>query len=105
MKKKTYIKQSAFQKVENTRGTDIKGALNLNKEVLDTLVDKTLAGTVDCCLYFPVISEVEVPDPSSVSLEDIPQVPNGGLFYTMDGGGNLLLWIKTPESTYSFTPN
>lgn len=58
MKKKTFIKEGAFQKVPNNKGTTIKGALNLNKEVLDTLVDKDVLGTTDCCKYFPTIPSI-----------------------------------------------
>lgn len=81
MKKKTYIKQGAFQKVENTRGTDIKGALNLNKEVLDTLVDKDVIGTTDCCSYFPTIPVIdELANQFFPTNEQIVDIPTYGLF-------------------------
>ena len=51
MKKKTYTKQGAYQKIDNTKGKQIKGALDFNKEVLDILVDKGLATTENCCNY------------------------------------------------------
>lgn len=48
MKKKTYIKEGVYQKSNKKIG----GALDLNKEVLDTLVDKGVIGTTNCCQYY-----------------------------------------------------
>lgn len=85
MKKKTYIKQGAFQKVDNTRGTDIKGALNLNKEVLDTLVDKDVLGTTDCCQYFPTIPSIL--ESQSEYLLFSGAIPPNSLVITVNGDG------------------
>lgn len=48
MKTKAYIKQGSYQRSSKK----INGALDINKEVLDTLVDKGLISTEDCCNYF-----------------------------------------------------
>lgn len=95
MKKKTYIKQGAYQKVENTRGTDIKGALNLNKEVLDTLVDKGLASTNDCCNYY--IGSVPRILQSEVTPEYVQSLPLDSFFVQVDVSGNFanLCFVST----------
>lgn len=81
MKKKTYIKEGAYQKVTNTPSKKIKGALDFNKEVLDTLVDKDVIGTTDCCSYFPTIPVLrELDDHVPPSAEEIAHVPVFGLF-------------------------
>lgn len=87
MKKKTYIKQGAFQKVENTRGTDIKGALNLNKEVLDTLVDKDVLGTTNCCQYY--LTPTTVLDDDIEGLLDEGAFPPNSFVVGVDEEGNL----------------
>lgn len=51
MKKKTFIKEGAYQKVDNSKGKVIRGALDLSKEILDVLVNKGLITTEDCCNY------------------------------------------------------
>ena len=87
MKKKTYIKQGAYQKVENTRGTDIKGALNLNKEVLDTLVDKNVLGTTNCCQYY--LTPTTVLADEFESLFDAGAFPPNSFVVGVDEEGNL----------------
>lgn len=47
MKTKAYVKQGSYQRSSKK----INGALDVNKEVLDTLVDKGLINTEDCCTY------------------------------------------------------
>lgn len=86
MKKRTYLKQGAFQKVDNTKGNRIKGALDLNKEVLDTLVDKSLASTLDCCNYFNRISTVLE---NQYSEEQLLSLPVGTIFIPVDADGNV----------------
>lgn len=94
MKKKTYIKEEAFQKVSNNKGTDIKGALNLNKEVLDTLVDKDIITTEDCCTYTLSIPRVLQAD---VTPEWISTRPLDSFFIQVDASGNLtnLCFVST----------
>lgn len=87
MKKKTYIKQGVYQKVENTRGTDIKGALNLNKEVLDTLVDKDVLGTTNCCQYYLTATTVLVDE--FESLFNTGAFPPNSFVSVVDTDGNL----------------
>ncbi len=98
MKKKTYIQPGAYQKIPNTAGANIKGALNFNKEVLDTLVDKDVLGTVDCCQYFPEIPLMDTPDYSNPSQAVIDLVPIFGMFATTNGV-EYTIWIKTPSGT------
>lgn len=56
MKTKAYIKQGSYQRSSKK----INGALDVNKEVLDTLVDKEVIGTVNCCQYFPLVSVMSI---------------------------------------------
>lgn len=88
MKRKVLLKASTFQKVENTRGTDIKGALNLNKEVLDTLVDKDLIATNNCCNYYlsPVFFETDEDLQNALSEGLLPE----GTIYIITDGQNTL---------------
>ena len=86
MKNKTFIKQSAYQKVPNTAGANIKGALNLNKEVLDTLVDKDVLSTVDCCQYFPRVPSLL---DSQFSEDYVLSLPVGSLFIIVDENGDI----------------
>lgn len=97
MKKKTYIKQGAFQKVENTRGVDIKGALNLNKEVLDTLVDKDVLVTTDCCGYFPTFPILENTE------ESLSMLPILGVAWIDAGGGTYCLATKLPNGDFAIS--
>lgn len=87
MKKKTYIKQGAYQKVENTRGVDIKGALNLNKEVLDTLVDKDVLGTTNCCQYY--LTSTTVLEDEFESLLNAGAFPPNSFISVVDINGTL----------------
>ncbi len=103
MKKKTFLKQGAYQKVDNTKGNRIKGALDLNKEVLDTLVDKSLASTLDCCKYFPQV-------PSLVASGDVEEImvsyPVGTLIMVVDENGDyiLLALIIQADGGKTFVP-
>ncbi len=101
MKKKTFLKQGAFQKVDNTKGNRIKGALDLNEEVLDTLVDKSLTSTVDCCKYFPQV-------PSLLNTDDVDEIiisyPVGTLIMIVDENGDYISLVlvvqESGEKTY-----
>lgn len=75
MKTKAYIKQGSYQRSSKK----INGALDVNKEVLDTLVDKEVLGTVNCCQYFLKLPQIGV-DFLSEEL-----VPIGGMFLTESG--------------------
>lgn len=101
MKKKTYIKQAAYQKVDNTRGTDIKGALNLNKEVLDTLVDKNVLGTTNCCQYFPTIPSILDSQAEGLIIEGA--IPPNSFFITVNGDGEFqdLLFVYLQNGEYT----
>lgn len=75
MKTKAYIKQGSYQRSSKK----ISGALDVNKEVLDTLVDKDLASTTDCCSYF-----LKLPV-EGIDFQSTDVVPIGGLFMTSSG--------------------
>lgn len=89
MKKKTWLKEGVYQKLDNTKGKRIKGALDFNKEVLDTLVDKDLVVTANCCNYFPsapVVGQI-TPLPTTIAAGDWPfevEVPIYGMFIIED---------------------
>lgn len=101
MKKKTFIKEGAFQKVPNNKGTTIKGALNLNKEILDTLVDKDIIGTTDCCQYFPLIPTIL--ESQSEDLVGSGAIPPNTIIMTVNGDGEfqnlLLVYLQNGEFT------
>lgn len=100
MKKKTWLKEGVYQKLDNTKGKRIKGALDFNKEVLDTLVDKDVIETTDCCSYFPTIPEiVELRDQFPPAAERIAHVPNWGLFRITTSGDEscAVIYIKLPN--------
>lgn len=101
MKKKTYIKQAAYQKVDNTRGTDIKGALNLNKEILDTLVDKDIIGTTNCCQYFPTIPTILNSQAEVLIVSG--EIPPNSLVITVDADGAFvnLLFVYLLNGEYT----
>lgn len=91
MKKKTYIKEGAYQKVTNTPSKKIKGALDFNKEVLDTLVDKDVIGTTDCCSYFPTIPVLtELANQFPPTAEQIAHLPTYAMFIIEDTTGGCL---------------
>jgi len=86
MKKKTYIQPGAYQKIPNTAGANIKGALNFNKEVLDTLVDKDVLSTSDCCSYFPRVPSLL---DTQFSEDYVLTLPVGSLFMIVDENGDV----------------
>lgn len=96
MKTKAYIKQGSYQRSSKK----INGALDVNKEVLDTLVDKEVIGTTDCCNYFPTIPTIEsLAGNFPPTSEQIAHVPVGGLFtITAEGDPNcFVIYIKSPN--------
>lgn len=96
MKKKTYIKEGVYQKSNKV----IKGALDLNKEVLDTLVSKDLVGTVDCCSYFITVNPIEVANASTPTPEEIAHVPVNALVMTTSGDERALLIKLNKDGDY-----
>lgn len=96
MKKKTFIKEGAYQKIDNTKSNKIKGALDLNKEVLDTLVDKNVLGTTDCCQYFLKPLLIDIPNYDDPPEEVTNSIPTFGIFVTTNGV-EFAVWIKTPD--------
>lgn len=96
MKKKTYIKEGVYQKSNKV----IKGALDLNKEVLDTLVNKRLADSNDCCSYFITVNPIEVVNATTPTPEEIASVPINGLFMTTSGSERALFIKLNAEGEY-----
>lgn len=102
MKKKTFIKEGVYQKSNKV----IKGALDLNKEVLDTLVSKNVIATNNCCNYYlsPVsfessedlqnaLSEGLLPEGTIYIITDGQNTSGFGFIRTADGGlSSTSLW-------------
>lgn len=54
-KVKTWIKQGFYEKLPSSKS--LRGALDLEQEIMDTLVRKGLATTEDCCTYTVVTED------------------------------------------------
>ena len=70
-KVKTWIKQGFYEKLPSSKS--LRGALDLQQEILDSLIREGLVGTVNCCDYFPVIPSLTESD------EDLAKIPLGGI--------------------------
>lgn len=85
-KVKTWIKQGFYEKLPSSKS--LRGALDLQQEVMDSMIREGLVGTVNCCDYFPVLPQLTESD------EDLAKIPLGGLAIIND-----VIVYKSPEGT------
>ncbi len=97
-KVKTWIKQGFYEKLPSSKS--LRGALDLQQEIMDSMIREGLAGTVNCCDYFPTIPEiVELRGQFPPTAEQIVHVPKWGYFIiTQIGDENCAaIYIKLPN--------
>lgn len=71
---KAWIKQGFYER----SAKDLRGALNFQQEVLDSLVREEILTTTDCCTYYHKIPVVSTE-------EEISNLPDNVLFLFSDG--------------------
>lgn len=81
-KVKTWIKQGFYEKLPSSK--NLKGALDFQQEVLDSLIREGLMGTVNCCDYYPVIPVIDVTDALNPTAEEMINIPCNGLFISRE---------------------
>lgn len=97
---KFVVKPGFFEKRRS--GTNQPG-LDLWRVTLDTLVDRTLAVTNDCCNYYPTFPIIEVVDVADPTESEMANVPVGGFFRTVVYNGSVYyywLYTKTGAGSY-----
>jgi len=92
--KKFVIKPGHF---EQRRTGKNQPGLDLWRVTLDTLVDRSLAITTDCCNYYPTAPTVLVSNESAPTQAEMDNagIPVKGLFFAEDENGNWVLTIRT----------
>lgn len=70
--------------------------LDLWRVTLDTLVDRSLAVTTDCCNYYPTVPLISAADATTPTESEMDNagVPPFGMFRTTDGAGVYYLWMR-----------
>lgn len=87
---KTWIKQGFFEKSNK----ELKGALDFQMEVMDSMIREEILVTSNCCDYyptFPVVTEGE--------FENLPVL---GVAF-VESSGNYLLVTKLPSGSIVFS--
>ncbi len=74
--------------------------LDLWRVTLDTLVDRSLAITTDCCNYYPTAPTVLVANESAPTQAEMDNagIPVKGLFFAEDAGGVWVLTVRTTDT-------
>lgn len=94
-KKKTILHTGSF--TEATADKNVKG-LDLQKTIVNKLVEESVLGTVNNRDYFPTIPTIAAGNISSPAQAEFANVPLYGLFMT-EASGAIYVWIKDSEST------
>ena len=90
-KVKTWIKQGFYEKLPNSKS--LKGALDFQQEVLDSLIREGLMGTVNCCDYYPVIPIIDVITAGNPTADEMINIPCNGLFISR-ADTVMYIWVK-----------
>lgn len=69
--------------------------LDLWRTTLDTLVDRSLAVTTNCCNYYPTVPLIEVDSASNPTGDemDANNIPHYGMFRT-ESGSSIYVWMR-----------
>lgn len=96
--KKFVIKPGHF---EQKRTGKSQPGLDLWRVTLDTLVDRSLAVTTDCCNYYPSAPTVEVVDHDVPTEDEMDNafVPLFGIFLAWDGATDYALHQRITATT------
>ena len=86
---------------EKKRTGKSQPGLDLWRVTLDTLVDRSLAVTTDCCNYYPTAPIIEVVTegtPSETEMDNA-NIPLFGMFIAWDGTSGYVLHLRLTAST------
>lgn len=90
-KVKTWIKQGFYEKLPSSKS--LRGALDLQQEIMDSMIREGLVGTVNCCVYYPVIPVIDVVDAQTPTADETSNVPCNGLFISRTDT-IMYVWVK-----------
>lgn len=98
--KKFVIKPGHF---EQKRTGKNQPGLDLWRVTLDTLVDRSLAITTDCCNYYPTAPTVLVADHSAPTETEMDNanIPIKGLFFAEQSDGDWSLYVRVSATATS----
>lgn len=70
--------------------------LDVARAAADSLENKGLIGTVDCCTYYPLVPSLLVADRTAPTEAEMKNVPIGGMFKAYEDGAEttFVVWIK-----------
>ena len=75
--------------------------LDLAKAVTDTLENRGIIGTVNCCNFYPMIPHLIVADATTPTESETKNIPLGGMFIAKESATaeDWYVWVKDSAST------